>query len=280
MILLRLIAALPLRVLYAFSTLLFFITYHVVGYRKTLVWRNLRNAFPEKSDAELKAIRKQFYKNLCDYGVETLKLLSIPADELKRRMYFPNVSAIQHFADRGISVLIFASHQFNWEWLLVSGNLSLPVPVDFVYQKQSSEFFNAFSLKIRSRFGGYAVERPQVARELVKRKNVLRGIAIVGDQFPGYHNDKRYWTTFLHQRTAFFQSINQMAVLSQFPAFYVKVKRVKRGFYEAEFIKIAEPPYNANAFNIVDNYARETEKAIHENPAGWLWSHNRWKQRD
>lgn len=280
MFILRLLSALPLRFLYIISSVLFAFSYYVIGYRKKLVRRNLKNAFPEKSDAELKAIEKQFYKNLCDYGVETLKLFTISAEELKKRMRFLNADVVREFTDQGTSILVFASHQFNWEWLLASGGLYMPVPFDFVYQKQSSAFFNRFSLLSRTRFGGYAIERPQVAREMIKRKHVLRGVAIVGDQFPGYHNDKKYWTNFLNQRTAFFESINHLATMSQYPAYYVKVTRVKRGYYECTLIKIAEPPYEKEHFHVVDSYAQETEKAIRAYPAGWLWSHNRWKQRD
>jgi KDO2-lipid IV(A) lauroyltransferase len=274
------LSALPLRLLYVISSTLFIVSYYLIGYRKKLVRRNLKNAFPEKDAAELKAIEKEFYQNLCDYGVETLKLLTISREDLQQRISFQNVEAVREFTHRGISFLAFASHQFNWEWVLASGSFYLPVPLDFVYQKQSSALFNRFSLLSRTRFGGFAIERPQVAREMVKRKDVLRGIAIVGDQFPGYHNDKKYWTTFLHQRTAFFESINHLVTKTQYPAFYIKVKKVKRGYYECHFIKIGQPPYETDHFHIVDSYVQETEKAIREYPAGWLWSHNRWKHRD
>ena len=83
------------------------------------------------------------------------------------------------------SIILLTSHQFNWEWLLTSGCLYLPFKVDFVYQRQSSKLFDNFSLESRSRFGAYPIERSQVARESIRRKNVLRGVAIMADQFPG-----------------------------------------------------------------------------------------------
>ncbi|MBK7651157.1 MAG: hypothetical protein IPJ20_11105 [Flammeovirgaceae bacterium] len=84
MILLRLLSRLPFSVLYAFSDFLFFVGYYVLGYRKAMVRKNLRNSFPDKSDRELKQIRKDFYHNLCDYAVETIKLLTISDEELKK----------------------------------------------------------------------------------------------------------------------------------------------------------------------------------------------------
>ncbi|HEY9045746.1 MAG TPA: lysophospholipid acyltransferase family protein, partial [Ohtaekwangia sp.] len=274
-----LVSRLPFWILYGISDFLFFISYHVVGYRKKMVRKNLRNSFPEKTDEELRTIERDFYKNLCDYGVELLKLFSIPKEEIARRMRFKDVEAIERYKQQKQSVIILASHQFNWEWLLSSGNFNLPVPVDFVYQPQSSAFFNRFSLLCRGRFGAYGISRYDVARELIKRKNILRGIAIVSDQYPGLRKDKKYQTRFLHQDTVFFLGAHQIAVLTQYPVVYAQVKKIKRGYYEASFVDIAEPPYTKDDFTLIENYIKAVERIIRENPSGWLWSHNRWKTR-
>ena len=234
MFVLRWLSRLPFPVLYTFSDFLFFIAYYLIGYRKALVRRNLRNSFPEKSEAEIKLIQKDFYHNLCDYAVETIKLLSITPEELKRRLVYKNPEIVKQFSDKNQSVLLLTSHQFNWEWLLASGCLYLPVSVDFVYQVQSNKTFNEFSLLGRTRFGAFPIERSQVGREAIKRKDVLRGIAVVADQFPGHFHNKKYWTQFLNQKTAFFLGLGQLAFLTQYPAVFFSVKKIKRGYYEAE----------------------------------------------
>jgi len=281
MFLLKLISRIPLRALYFFSDFLFIISYYVLRYRKAMVLKNLENSFPEKTLIERKKICKSFYRNLCDYAVETLKLLTISEGELKKRMVYKNPEILRPFKERNESVFLMASHQFNWEWLLALGTVELPLPhVDFVYQEQGSELFDNFSLAGRTRFGAYAIKRQQVAREVVKRKNILRGIAIVADQFPGHSNDKKYWTVFLNQRTAFFQSINQLIVLTQYPVFYSAITKTKRGYYEVELIQLSKPPYESGSTIAIEAYIKATEKLIHQQPDGWLWSHNRWKQRD
>ena len=279
MFLLRLISRLPFRALYLFADFLFIVSYRLLSYRKSIVIRNLEQSFPEKTHEERRRIRKVFYLNLCDYAVETLKLITITDKELKRRMIYKNPEIVDEYVKRNQSILIFASHQFNWEWLLVAGSLNLPLPIDFVYQQQHSPFFDRLSLLSRSRFGAYGIKRQNVARELIKRKDSLRAIAVVADQFPGHENDKRYWTEFLNQETAFFQSINQMATITQYPAFYAAIRKAKRGYYELELVKIAEPPYDKENFHVIDNYVTATEKLIRQYPDGWLWSHNRWKNR-
>jgi len=277
MFVLRWLSRLPFPVLYTFSDFLFFIAYYLIGYRKALVRRNLRNSFPEKYEAEIKSIQKDFYHNLCDYAVETIKLLSITPEELKQRLVYKNPEIVKQFSDKNQSVLLLTSHQFNWEWLLASGCLYLPVSVDFVYQVQSNKTFNEFSLLGRTRFGAFPIERSQVGREAIKRKDVLRGIADVADQFPGHFHNKKYWTQFLNQKTAFFLGLGQLAFLTQYPAVFFGVKKIKRGYYEAEGFVVSQPPYGRESQQIVEDYIQATERIIKQQPAGWLWSHNRWK---
>jgi KDO2-lipid IV(A) lauroyltransferase len=279
MIFLRLLSALPFSVLYVISDFIFLITYYIVRYRRPLVRKNLTYAFPTKTQNEIKRIERDFYRNLCDYGVETLKLLTIDKEKLIQRMCFSNPEMLATYRDKNQSVIILTSHQFNWEWMLSAGHLQLPLAVDFVYQSVNNRLFNTFSLKTRTRFGGYAITREEVAREVIRRKNILRAVAIVADQYPGKKKDKRFPLTFLGRETVFFEGANQLAILTQYPVVFAAVKKLKRGQYETTFIKIAEPPYGKTDTYIITSYAAEIEKLIHENPSSWLWSHKRWKKR-
>jgi Kdo2-lipid IVA lauroyltransferase/acyltransferase len=279
MFFIRILSHLPLSVLYRVSDFLFLISYYVVRYRRKLVRKNLLNSFPHYAPADRNRIERLYYKNFCDYGVETLKLYSITKEELGKRMTFKNLHIIEEYRGRNQSVLILSAHQFNWEWLLTAGNFSLPVPVDFVYQPVNNITFDRFSLTCRTKFGAYPIRRDEVARETIKRKHILRGLAIIADQYPGYTKDKKYHTTFLHQDTVFFQGAQQLAVLTQYPVVFADVKKTHRGYYTATFIKISEPPYTRNDVTVMERYIRLIEKNIQEEPTGWLWSHNRWKKR-
>lgn len=279
MLIVRLLSRLPFWILYLLSDFLFFISYRVVGYRRKLVWKNLQNAFPQKTDTELEQIEKHFYKNLCDYAMETLKLLTITKEELTKRMFYKDVEVLEKYKRKNQSVIFLASHNFNWEWLMTAGSISLPIPIDFVYQPLSNEFVNNFSLVCRTRFGAYPIKRDEVARETIRRKDLLRGIAIVADQYPGYKKDKKYHTTFLHQKTVFFYGANQLALLTQYPVVFAHLRKIRRGYYEVVLKEIATPPYGKENNEVLENYVNAVEHLISEDPSTWLWSHNRWKKR-
>lgn len=277
MFLLRLLSRLPLGALYIISDTLFLFGYYIIRYRRKVVSKNLRNSFPEKSDADLHRIEKDFYHNLCDYPIETLKLMTMSKEEVKKRMTYTNPQVIESLAAQGKSMMYLTSHQFNWEWLLAGVCLNTSPQLYYVYQAQSSEFFDRFSNIIRMRFGAQPIKREKVGREAIRKKGTLHALALLADQFPGLDHDKRYWTGFLNQDTAFFQGINQLAIMTQYPVIFFVSRKIKRGYYENELIKIADPPYDKNSLSIIENYVKATEKIIHEQPEGWLWSHDRWK---
>jgi Kdo2-lipid IVA lauroyltransferase/acyltransferase len=244
-----------------------------------MVWQNLTNSLPGRSQTELRKIEKEFYRNLCDYAVEMLKLLTISKSELGRRVVFKNPEVSTKYILKGQSLLNLASHQFNWEWLLTAGSFVLPGQMDFVYQPVSNNFFNRFSFVSRTRFGAHAIKRDTVAREIVKRKNIVRNIALVGDQYPGLKHDKKFPITFLNQDTVFFYGSNQLAHLTQYPVMYYALRKIKRGYYETTIVELARPPYEKDNHDVLIKYVREVEKVIYERPSEWLWSHNRWKTR-
>jgi Kdo2-lipid IVA lauroyltransferase/acyltransferase len=278
MFFLKLLSRLPLFVLYIFSDIMFVVGYYMIRYRRAVVQSNLKNSFPEKSKIELQKIEREFYRNLCDYPIETLKLMTMSKDDVMQRMKYKNPQEVEGSARQGQSMIYLTAHQFNWEWLLGGACLSTSPPIYYVYQAQSSKFFDNFSNLIRQRFGARGIKREKVGREAIKLKGTLHSLALLADQFPGLDHDKRFWTPFFHQDTAFFQGINQLAIMTQYPVLFFVSRKVKRGYYECEIIKIAEPPYAKNDLIIVENYVKATEKIIRENPEGWLWSHDRWKR--
>ena len=146
MFVIRLLSRLPFRFLYLISDFLFVVSFHIVRYRRRMVKKNLLQSFPEKPAAELNIIEKQFYRNLCDYAVEMLKLVTISKEELSKRMVFRDQHLPERFKANNQSILFLASHQFNWEWLLASASISFPMAIEFVYQPVNNKFFNKLSL--------------------------------------------------------------------------------------------------------------------------------------
>ncbi|MBC8111375.1 MAG: lysophospholipid acyltransferase family protein [Verrucomicrobia bacterium] len=276
MLFLRLLAKLPFPVLYFISDTLFIVIFYMASYRRKVVFENLSRAFPDRTPQQIKQLSRKFYRNLTDIIVETLKLLSITPEELRRRVAIKNLAVLNHFLSREQTVVVMTSHQCNWEWILVRCALDMTAIADGIYKPLTNPFFEKIMRSIRTRFNTHLVPAQQLPRSLVSRKNIPRAIALVADQIAA--PESAYWTDFLNQDTAFFAGGAKIAVSQQLPIVFVEMKRISRGFYEINLSLLAEPPYQASKMTgLIEKYVRTAEKSILQNPADWLWSHRRWK---
>ena len=115
--LLYLLASLPTGLLYLIADVIAWILEHVVKYRKTVVYRNLRNSFPDKSEKEIGEIVHQFYRHFADVLVENIKATTISKKELIRRIEVPGVREVfQPYWDRKQNVVIVLGHCGAWQW--------------------------------------------------------------------------------------------------------------------------------------------------------------------
>ena len=108
---------LPLRVHYVISDLLFWLLYAVIGYRRKVVYSNISASFPEKSEEELRKIERGFYHFFCDYMVESVKLMTITPENLKKRMVFKGTEIVDEIVESGQSCALYLGHLCNWEWV-------------------------------------------------------------------------------------------------------------------------------------------------------------------
>ena len=141
---LYLVSLLPFFILYWISDLAYFIIYRIAGYRKAIVFNNLKIAFPEKTDVERKQIAKQFYKNLIDTFIETIKLLSISEKEFNKRAVI-NLDECNALGRKGLNIQFQAGHQMNWEYVNWATAKKLEIPNSFG-DRPGTEYSNLFYL--------------------------------------------------------------------------------------------------------------------------------------
>lgn len=273
---------LPLRVLYLFSDLLYVPVYHIFGYRKRVVRKNLTESFPDKSPEEIRCIEKSYYRYFCDYLMETIKYFTISEKEIRRRMVFEGVDEVNRYLAEGKSSILFMGHYCNWEWVS-----SLPLYVTkgddtvrgHIYHKLENDIFDRLFYRMRYRFESQNIEMFSAIRYLVKCKVEKKKFVIgfISDQAPNWDNINM-WTDFLNHKTSFFVGAESLAKMANAAVFYVDVKRVKRGYYHAKFVKMTDNPKSFANYELTVEYARLLERSIIQAPQYWLWSHNRWKR--
>jgi KDO2-lipid IV(A) lauroyltransferase len=267
----------PMFTLYGLSDILFVITFYIVRYRRKVVRRNLTNAFPHKSEEEIQLIEHKFYNHFCDLLIESIKGLTISKKEIEKRFIVKNPALIEHYFNENKSIILYAAHQGNWEWLSFLP-LIIPHQASTFYQPLTNRYFDDLMKLIRSRFGGQCIESNKGYKFIIamNEKGVKTLNCIIGDQSPAKTATK-HWTQFLNQDTAFLIGADRIAKKSNqvlvFPAF----TKLRRGYYELNFETIEEFPKDKDSSVLIDGYVSLLEKTILNAPELWLWSHNRWK---
>ena len=276
MIFFRLLSRLPFSILYGISDVLYVVILYIVRYRKSVVLENLRLSFPEKSPSDIQQIAKDFYLNLTDILVETIKLSAISSCELQKRFRYTNPELVKAFLNKGQTVICTGSHQCNWEWV-PSAAVIIGIPVDSVYKLLTSPKMEKFMQDVRASHGAVPTPMNLLPRQLIVRKDIPRVIALVADQVPDVP-EQGYWMDFLHRDTPFYPGTERLARSRNLPVCYLELVRLRRGYYEGTFSLIAEPPYtNLPQGAILETYRNKLEASICKHPSDWLWSHKRWK---
>lgn len=275
----KLISHIPFFLLYPLSEVIYFFAYFVIRYRRDVVRKNLSECFPEKSPAEIKKIEKEFYHFFADNLLETFKMMSMSSKEMSRRMQFKNIETVNEAIRNGKSIGLFLGHYANWEWIS-----SMPLHLDpaavpaQIYHKLSNPVVDRIMLENRAAHGATNVEMRSTAR-FISRLNSENKSSIIGfiaDQAPRT-NEINYYLPFLNHLTPVLTGTEKIIKHFNFEPWFVKTRRLKRGVYEAEFIKMNEIDPELPDFQLTDLYYRMLEEMIREKPELYLWSHKRFR---
>ena len=275
----NLLSHIPWRVMYGLSDGVFYLLYYLGRYRRKIVRKNLTESFPEKSLPEIRKIEKQFYRFFVDMIFETCKMATMSEQELSQRMKFTNIAAVEAVLRQGKSIATYMGHYGNWEWVT-----SLPLHLDReivagqIYRKLRNKVVNQLLIHNRERIGAICIEMnatPRRINELIKNQKVSI-IAYISDQSPRKRNIRHY-VPFLHHNTPVLTGTEKLVKRYGFEAWYLNVIRLKRGYYEAEFVRLHENPQLLPDFELTDLYYRHLEQVIQRQPELYLWTHNRFK---
>ena len=277
----RIFSLFPLSVLYFLADYVIYpLVRYVVRYRLQLVRKNIRLSFPEKSEMERDAIINAFYHHFADILVELIYGYRVSNEEMRARVVFDNVDMLEDLARKKHGVIVYLGHMCNWEWLadLNKQFVDQSIIEYNVYRKQKSANADKAILQLRSKRGGECVEKNMLLRKLVQLRHVDHPfvIGLIADQKPSPRN-AHTWTTFLNQDTAFLDGGEVLARKFDLGVVYANIISPKRGYYRIHFELITDDPQSVPENEITLSYARMIEANIRQQPARWLWTHNRWK---
>ncbi len=277
---LRLLSLLPFPALYLVSDFVFFLVYRVFGYRKKVVRGNLELVFPDKPVTELRKIEKAFYQHMCDMFLEMIKTISIKAPEIQERYTFTNIEEFLQFEEKDQSVMLMLPHYASWEWVF-SLNTQMTSAAYGIYQPLTNKYFDRLVRSLRAKWGTTLITTKEIWN-IVAQNNKEKKLAVYGiisDQSPMIRK-AHYWAPFMGITVPMHTGAEYLCKKFNLPVLYLKVDKVKRGYYQSTFHVLAQHPNDYPDYQLTDMYFAQVENAINEAPEYYFWTHKRWKHRD
>jgi KDO2-lipid IV(A) lauroyltransferase len=260
-----------------------------------VVKKNLAKAFPEKSDKERKEIERKFYRWLCDYFVETLKLLSVSDKTFLKHVRFEGFDVVEQCFAEGQDCAGILGHCGNWEYLSASDlgltswgfravdngskATSKAAVCGLIYHPLSNKIFDRLFLEIRQAMRGVCVPKKDILRYLVnyRREGRKTLFGYIADQAPKWENI-HLWLDFLNQETPVFTGAERILSKMNNAVFYIDAERPRRGQYVFTYKLMTREPSKMEHGELTRRYFELLEENIRRNPVIYLWTHDRWKR--
>lgn len=275
---LRALARLPFGCLFVLSDLIRYLLQYVIRYRRKVIVRNVRMAYPDLSDAERAHLVTRFYRHFCDMFVENIKLLHITDDELRRHIRFGGLDLLESYKADDRPVVVFMGHVGNWEWMQALELYMEGLPLSSLYKPAKSDFANQLMGTLRGRFPHVEkIPSKQALRRLVRyhlmKKKFL--VAFIADQRTA---DRSRWLWFYGQKTTYYTGGEDLAKAIDAHPVYLDIMKPSRGHYEVRFLPIDDSAYQGEDHPLTHAFMHLLEENLRRQPELWLWSHNRWKK--
>ena len=272
------ILMLPLKSVQIFGKTLGQISYFLLTKRRAITMDNLRNAFPEKEDAELKKITKGVFLNLGISICEFLWFPNLNGAILTKLVNFKNLDLTVEGNKRGKGMIMLSAHFGNWEMVALATAYFIKKPFTLVVKTQSNLKVDEIVSQHRMKFGNIPVRMEVAVREVLTTLRNGGTVAILADQSAPKES---IFVEFFGRSVATFQGPAIFALRTGAPIQMGLLYRKPDMTYEViieelDYSDISE--YNEqNVFELTQRHVAMLEKYIRMYPDQWMWTHRRWK---
>lgn len=240
---------------------------------------NLKNCFPEMTDARRSVLLKENYEHYGRMGLELAHMFT-PIPGHFRAYVLRNVSIEgyenwEKAAARGKGVLFLGSHLSNWEFAASVGAIK-DMPITIVTRRLKPAWLHDWMEKTRLSVGVKATYQPRTIPTVMKALRDNGGVVFVMDQYmpPPMGEPMRFFGVMAHTLAA----IAPLARRTGAAILPVLPKRMADGRVRI----IIEPEIPLTDDDKADNQrlAHHVEGWMRKEPELALWAHRRFKDVD
>ena len=240
---------------------------------------DISRAFPKKSAQEVHQIAVESWKNMGGILAEFIQLTHMNREQFKKHVRVIGLEKMKQ-AEGKTGGIIHIGHFTNWEAFGLAGAVA-GLDKAVLAQRVDNPYIDEETNRLRNIFTGRTFysnheDKPFFACMRWLKKKKLLGILI--DQNAG---SSEVWVPFMGRTAAFSPITALLAIKMQVPVFPVTVRREPDGTLVCTVLDPLTPPTEytpQTTRTFTQKLAEFYEACLRENPASWLWAHNRWKR--
>ncbi len=273
-----LVRSLSLKGVRRFAAALGWFVYHIVPIRRSLALRQLRQAFPEKGEAEIAAIARESYRSFVTAMLELLWFPKFTREDLLRRVQFENPDLIRRTLRQGKGLILLSAHIGNWELLAYAWRVFFDMPVLGIIHTPHNRRVAELVDKLRMSAGNRLADMKSGLREVMRALRNRETVILLTDQSAP---KEALFVPFLGRPAATYEGAAHFAFRSGAPVLMALAIRRPDGDYlvRAEEVSPGETgeatPEALRA--LTARHVAILEKYVRAYPGQWLWQHRRWK---
>lgn len=244
---------------------------------------NLAIAFPQKTEAEHRAILRESLVNLGRLMAEFCHLDTLTPENIGERVQLTNPeqwhSLVSQFT--GTGALILTGHFGNWE-LLGYAQAYYGLPIHIIHRRLRNPLIDAFIVRERERCGNKVILKTTAGIEVLRAIRKKAIVAVAVDQ--NASGRMGVFVPFFSRLASTSSGLAGLALASNvpvIPAFLVR----EHGSWRHRFEIL--PPIEIVRTGDQETDLRETtakftavfQQIVEQYPDHWLWIHKRWKRR-
>ena len=246
------------------------------GHRRLAV-RQLRAAFPTRSEAECRSIARKMFRHFGQLLVLLIKFSTLTPDEIRARVEYEGDERVREALRQGKGVLLFSGHFGFWEMQGMAHPLVLP-PMHVLARPLDNPDLHHWLEHTRTRTGNGVIYRRGAVRRVLRALEQNECVAIMIDQH--IQNADAVMVDFFNRPAATTNALAALALRTGAPVIPVFALPLPGG----RFRMIYDHPVTLLAADSPDPVHELTQRCtdvlemyVRRQPQLWLWMHRRWR---
>lgn len=261
-----------------FSVIIAFFFYYIIHIRKQTVLQNLKYAFPDFSQQEIKKISFANYKSFAITFTEIMYLPHLSHKKLIDTVECINLDLVKKKYQEGNPIILLTAHFGNWEYMAASTSVQLGLPLNVVIKNQRNPYVTNWLKKNRTRFGNEVIPMGVQIRKVYQKLKDKQIVLMAADQ---RGDEESIRVKLFGKSTSVFPGPATLGLKTDAVLICAIPVRQKNNKYEIIFEELSlenlPDNFEAKKIEICQRYTSHLQRIIEKNPEQWLWMHKRWK---